>query len=101
MQEQPRPAAGCGTHAGEGVLCWERHDEWVQSATGRCGAEEGLRALVQGLGGTQWDWQVWDERQRAPQCYGVTGTLEEAKAKAERAWAKMAKQLRRPQPTAG
>ncbi len=47
----------------------------------RCfGQRKALRALVQGLGGIQWDWQVWDEEGRMPQRYGVADTLDEAKA---------------------
>jgi len=75
------------------TLQWMSDDGEHHSTEISLGAEGTLRALVQSLGGLQWDWQVWESARRVQQRYGLADTLVQAKAKAEHALADLKEQL--------
>lgn len=67
------------------VIVWISEDGEVYSAKRLMGAKGTLHLAVESLGETGWDWHVWDTAGCVRQHYGLADTLEEAKAKAERA----------------
>lgn len=74
------------------VLHWK--SEMTEFHTAEMPVRDGILYLTaESLGEAGWDWRVWDERQRAPQRYGLGDTLEEAKARAERALIDLMQQI--------
>lgn len=76
------------------ALDWIGDDGEVHFTRRTLGSKAMVHAVVESLGEAGWDWQVWDERQ-VRQRYGLADTLEEAKAKAERALAEVVEELSR------
>jgi len=78
------------------AMDWVSDEGEVYSAERWLGARGTIHLTVESLGETGWDWHIWDTAGGVQQRYGLADTLEEAKAKAERALLDIIEQLTRP-----
>ena len=68
---------------------WTRESVHLRCASVRLGNRQTVHLLVEKLGGTGWDWQVWVQAGWTWSRYGMAETAEDAKKQAERAFASL------------
>ena len=71
------------------AVSWTKESAQLRCASVRLGNRQTVHLLVEKLGGTGWDWQVWVQGVWIWSRYGVAGTAENAKEQAEQAFVSM------------
>lgn len=75
------------------ALAWIRDGEGLYTATAALDGGGWAYLTVEELCGIGWDWQVWDAAHEARLHYGLADSREQAKTRAEQAFARLEREL--------